>query len=150
MAIQKPSPSMSLATTVLADPTGLLLGLAAPEDACLLCPLEFSTFLGDRHLCAQCPGLPQLWHLPLRLLRPPALSEWVAARASSVCPFLPSFPWFWWCARQIFRRSASSQMAWMSSLTSTVLELCARCADVRSCEANRASSSGMPRRTVLW
>src|SRR5580693_4101492 len=131
MAIQKPSPSMSLATTVLADPTGLFSGLAAPEDACPLCPLEFSTFLGDRHLRAQCLGLPQLWHLPLHLLRPLALSEWVAARASSVCPFLLSFPWFWWCVCQIFRQSASSQMAWMSSLTSTVLELCTRRANVR-------------------
>jgi hypothetical protein len=82
---------------MLVDPTGLFSGLATPEDACALCLLKFSTFLGDQHLHAQCLGLPQLWHLPLCLLHPLALSEWMAVRALSVCPFLPSFLWFWWC-----------------------------------------------------
>jgi hypothetical protein len=144
MAIQKLLPSMSLATMMLVDPTSLFLGLAAPEDTCVLCPLAFSTFLGDQHWRAQCLGL------PLHLLHPPALSEWVAVRASSVCPFLPSFPWFWWCMCRIFRQHASSQMAWMSSLTSMVLELCTRHADVRSCKVNHVSLLGMPHRTVLW
>ena len=95
----------------LVDPTGLFSGLPASEDACVLYLPKFS-FLKEWHSHAQCLGLLQLWHLPLHFLHPLALSEWVAVRASSVFPLLPSFPWVWWYACWVFKQSASLQMVW--------------------------------------
>src|SRR6266581_1865631 len=91
------SSSASLVATMLAEPTGFVSGLlAVPDDDELAAwPFAPSSFFGERHSGGQCPGLPQLWDLPLRHWLFLPASEPVAARSSSVCIsfVLPRFDW---------------------------------------------------------
>ena len=126
-----------------AEPTGLFSGLF---DACVVSVPAFSplSFLGERHSLAQWPGLPQLWHLPLRCLHFPS-SDAVAARASSVVEsFFPPCPF----ARQLFNQSASLQI-WLirASISMGDDPLMIRAEDSR-CDAKVASSLGIPFRMV--
>ena len=92
LAIQKPSPSKSGATTAFTEPTGLFSGFGVELDVCAACGVLvflFLSFFGDLHSLSQCPGLPQLWHLPLQHFLPPSML--VAAKASSGESFFP--PW---------------------------------------------------------
>src|SRR5258707_10728497 len=142
--IQKPSPSKSWITAALADPTGLFSGLEL--DVCVACvpALSSLSFFRERHSFAQCPILPQLWHLPLqRFFLPPSVTD----KASSVASFFP--PWLL-CPHphQIFNRSASS-FIWLMR-ASVLIEVAPwmRCAEDKMCDANVASLLGIPRRMV--
>src|SRR5258707_15656904 len=90
LTIQKPSPSKSWITVALADPTGLFSSLEL--DICMACvpALSSLSFFGEQHSFAQCPILPQLWHLPLQCFFLPPL-ELVTDKASLVASFFP--PW---------------------------------------------------------
>src|SRR6266403_221182 len=136
----------------LADPTGLFSGLEAVLvlvlvlEACAACvpALSSLSFLAERHSLAQWPNLPQLWHLPLRRRRFPS-SEAVADRASSVVEsFFPPCPF----GRRFFNRSASSQIWLMRASRSTDLAPWTIRAEDMRCDANVASSPGIPRRIV--
>src|SRR5712671_623258 len=130
-----------------AEPTGLFSGLGVVVEACVvgvpaLSPLSF---LGERHSLAQWPSLPQLWHLPLRRRCLPS-SEAVAARASSVGEsFLP--PWAF--PRRLFNRSASSQIWFVRASMLMDADWFRINAEERSCDANVASSLGIPFSIVL-
>src|SRR5258708_9123225 len=144
--IQKPSPSKLWTTAVLADPTGLFSGLEL--DICMACvpALSSLSFFGERHSFAQCPILPQLWHLPLwHFFLPP--SELVTDKASLVASFFP--PWLL-CPHpcQIFNCSASSHIWLMRVLVLIEVAPWTRCAEDKMCDVNVASSLGIPWRMV--
>ncbi len=137
--IQKPSPSKSYTVTAFAEPMGLFSGLELVLNACVACvpALSSLTFLGERHSFAQCPCLPQLWHLPLQHfhLSP---SEPVTARASSVVSFFPPWPV---ClhVRRLFNQSASS-LIWLMRASMLIADaLWTIRAEERMCDMNVAS-----------
>ena len=113
-------------------------------NACVACvpALSSLTFLGEWHSFAQCPCLPQLWHLPLQHfhLSP---SEPVTARASSVVSFFPPWPV---ClhVRRLFNQSASS-LIWLMRASMLIADaLWTIRAEERMCDTNVASSWGIP------
>src|SRR5258707_3918054 len=122
--IQKPSASKLWITAALADPTGLFSSLEL--DICVACVLALSSlsFFGEQHSFAQCPILPQLWHLPLRhFFLPPLVTD----KASSVASFPP---WLLCpCPRQIFNRSTSSFIWLMRVLVLIEVAPWTRCAE---------------------
>src|SRR5258708_16752622 len=142
--IQKPSPSKSWTIAVLADPTGLFSGLEL--DICIACvpALTSLSFFGERHSFAQCPILPQLWHLPLwRFFLPPL--ELVTDKASLVAFFFP--PWLL-CLHpcRIFNHSSSSQIWLIRASLSIEVAPWTRCTEDKSGDANVASLLGIPQR----
>ena len=127
-----------------AEPIGLFSGLVL--DACVVCVPAHSSLslLGEWHSLAQWPCLPQLWHLPLHCHRFP-LSGAVAAKASSVVEsFFPPCP----LAHLLFNRLASSHIWLTRALRLIEAELFMIRAEDRRCEANIASSLGMPQSMV--
>ncbi len=144
--IQKPSPLKSWTTAALADPTGLFSGLEL--DICVACVLVLSSlsFFGEQQSFAQCPILPQLWHLPLQHFFLPPL-ELVIDKASSVASFFP--PWLL-CPRpcQIFNRSASSHIWLMRALVLIEVAPWTRCTEDKMCDTNVASLLGISWRMV--
>src|SRR6266404_1897625 len=142
------SSSSSKYSTMFAEPTGFVLAFAGFSGLSGFGASSpgFSSFLGDWHSHAQCPSLPQLWHLPLQHLLLP--SEPVAVRASSPadCDFLPDLFWFDLACR-FFSRSASSQIRPIR--VSVLRREPKMCAEVSALEAYLAKSSRMPLRTVF-
>src|SRR5216684_6428900 len=144
LTIQKPSPSKSWTTVALADPTGLFSSLELDVCVAYVPALSSLSFFREQHSFAQCPILPQLWHLPLRcFFLPPSVTD----KASSVASFFP--PWLL-CPRphRIFNCSASS-FIWLMR-ASVLIEVApwTRCAEDKMCDANVASSLGIPWRMV--
>ena len=95
-----------------AEPTGLFSGLELVLEVCVVCVpvLSSLSFLGERHSLAQWPGLPQLWHLPLRR-RCFLLSVTDKASSVAVSFLLPP------CLdHRLFTRSASLQ-TWLVRAT---------------------------------
>src|SRR6266705_7209002 len=129
---------------MFAEPIGLFSGLVL--DACAVCvpALSSLSLLGEQHSLAQWPCLPQLWHLPLCRRHFPS-SGAVAAKASSVVEsFFPLCP----LACLLFNRSASLHI-WLTRASRLIgAELFMIRAKDRRCEANVASSLGMPRSMV--
>src|SRR5258708_3079729 len=88
--IQKPSPLKSWTTAALADPIGLFSSLDLNFCMAYMPALSSLSFFGEQHSFAQCPILPQLWHLPLWHFFLPPLGL-VTDKASLVASFFP--PW---------------------------------------------------------
>src|SRR5713226_1607278 len=130
-----------------AEPTGLFSGLELELDVCAACvpALSSLSFFAERHSQAQCPALPQLWHLPLQCFLLP--SELVATKASLVTSFFPPWP-VCPCVRRLFNHSTSSQIWLMrASVLMEVAPWTISAEDIMW-DVKVANSLGMPRRMV--